>query len=190
TAVEATVGGEALKDISEARVTGNGVTATIIAVEEPQADKGPKKRNAPNPADGPAWVRVKVDIAADAAPGERDLRLIGADGASNRFRFFVGGLPEVVETEPNSDPASAQQVESLPVVVNGQALKGDRDCYRFAAKQGQTIVCEARARRILPYIGDAVPGWFQACLTLYDSRGNRLEYVDDVLFKPDPVLVF
>ncbi len=40
----------------------------------------------------------------------------------------------------------------------------------------------------MPYLADAVPGWFQAVLTLYDARGRELAYDDDFRFNPDPVL--
>ena len=36
----------------------------------------------------------------------------------------------------------------------------------------------------------AVPGWFDACLTLYDADGNWLAYADDFRFHPDPVLSY
>ena len=74
--------------------------------------------------------------------------------------------------------------------VNGQILPSDRDIFRFTAKAGETIVCEVLARRMLPYIADAVPGWLQACLTLYDADGKELESVDDFRFSPDPVLIY
>ena len=41
---------------------------------------------------------------------------------------------------------------------------------------------------MIPYLADAVPGWFQAALTLYDAQGNELAYDDDYRFHPDPVL--
>jgi len=42
----------------------------------------------------------------------------------------------------------------------------------------------------MPYIADAVPGWFQATLTLYDSHGKEVAYADDFRFNPDPVLQY
>ena len=40
----------------------------------------------------------------------------------------------------------------------------------------------------MPYLADAVPGWFQAVLTLYDAAGKEVAYDDDFRFHPDPVL--
>ena len=34
-----------------------------------------------------------------------------------------------------------------------------------------------------------MPGWFQAALTLYDSKGREVAYNDDFRFRPDPVLL-
>ena len=139
----------------------------------------------------PTCVRITVTIAPDAALGERDLRVITpAGGVSNRFRFFVGELPEINEKEPNSLKSQAQRLESLPILINGQVHPSDRDFFRFAAKAGQTLVCEVQARELLPYIADAVPGWLEVCLTLYDADGKELASVGRFRFNPDPLLIY
>ena len=48
----------------------------------------------------------------------------------------------------------------------------------------------AAARELIPYISDAVPGWFQATLALYDAKGKEVGYADDYRFHPDPVLYY
>jgi len=135
-------------------------------------------------------LRVSLTIAADATPGERDVRVIGPGGASNRARFIIGDIPEINEAEPNSDRDTAQRLAALPVVINGQVGELDRDFFRFPAKAGQTLVFDVQARRLVPYIADAVPGWLDACLTVTDSAGRQLASVDDFRFRPDPVLFF
>ena len=50
------------------------------------------------------------------------------------------------------------------------------------------MVCECQARSLQPYSYWAVPGWLDACLTLFDTTGRRLAFSDDFRFKPDPVL--
>ena len=45
-------------------------------------------------------------------------------------------------------------------------------------------------RQLIPYLADAVPGWFQATVTLYDAQGKELAYDDDWRFHPDPVLFY
>ncbi len=154
-------------------------------------------------------VLIEVSIAPNAAPGERELRLETGQGLTNPMVFQVGQLPEVCELEPN-DPGSVQQMPgnlyaqktgktpqvappkpaplTLPVLLNGQIMPGDVDRFSFFARKGQRLVMQASARRLIPYLADAVPGWFQATLALYDSRGNEIAFADDYYFHPDPVL--
>jgi len=94
---------------------------------------------------------------------------------------------------------------TLPAIVNGRIkpglaqpqgsnrsgqpyMPGEADRYRFQARQGQHLVIAASARELIPYLADAVPGWFQAVLTLYDSSGKEVAYDDDYRFHPDPVI--
>jgi hypothetical protein len=49
-------------------------------------------------------------------------------------------------------------------------------------------VIRIQARQLIPYLADAVPGWFQATMALYDPKGNEVAYDDDYRFDPDPVL--
>jgi hypothetical protein len=79
---------------------------------------------------------------------------------------------------------------TLPAVVNGQIMPGGVDRFRFSARARQRLVVAASARELIPYIADAVPGWFQATLALYDAKGKELAYDDDYLFNPDPVLFY
>ena len=77
---------------------------------------------------------------------------------------------------------------TLPAVVNGQILPGAVDRYRFTAKKGQHLVVAVAARELIPYLADAVPGWFQAAVALYDADGHEIAYADHFRFQPDPVL--
>lgn len=141
-----------------------------------------------------ATVLVEVRVDRDAQPGNRELRLNTRLGLTNPLCFQVGVLPEYQETELGD----ARIVEFLPpepaletpVLINGQILPGDVDQFRFLATQGQQLVIEACARQLIPYLADAVPGWFQATITLYDQSGDELAFVDDYRFSPDPVLYY
>jgi hypothetical protein len=139
-------------------------------------------------------VLVEIDIDADAAPGGRELRLVTPLGLTNPMVFEVGRLPELVELEPNDPGADSRLPDppplDLPVLLNGQILPGDVDRFSFRAQRGQKLVLETHARRLIPYLADAVPGWFQAFLGLYDAAGNELAFDDDFRFDPDPVLFF
>jgi len=170
--VEVTITGKNLLNITTVGFTGQGVTGKVVGTNQAVS------------------ARVAVTVAPEAPFGERDLRVVTAGGPSNRWRFSVGDLPEVVESEPNDSLDQAQRLAPLPVVVNAQAMMGDRDYFRFEAKAGQTIVLAAQARSLLPYVADAVPGWCDLCLTLYDAAGKVLASVDDFRFKPDPVIFF
>ncbi len=166
--------------------------------------KNPPNRNAtPAIAD---VVTLKVSLAEDAVPGRREIRLATPAGLSNPLKFFVGQLlefsdpparaanPDVerfrarfgrksVTATPKTEPRI-----TLPATVNGQIMPGEVDRFRFTARKGQQLVVAASARELIPYLADAVPGWFQATLVLYDAKGNELAYDDDYRFHPDPVL--
>ena len=131
-----------------------------------------------------------MTIGPTAELGQRDVRIITRNGISNRYRFFVDQLPEVSEVEPNNDPAHATPLPALPVLINGRIEQSDQDFFRLSAKAGQTIVCSVQARAILPYLADAVPGWFDAVLSLQDAAGHTLLTVNGFRLKTDPVLIF
>ena len=78
----------------------------------------------------------------------------------------------------------------LPCTVNGQIASGSVDRFRFSAHRGQRLVVTALARALVPYLADAVPGWFQPVLALCDAQGKEISYDDDYRFKPDPVLLY
>ena len=170
--VTLTVYGRDLQHITSASVTGRGVTAKVIGTNK--ADR----------------AQVEITLAPDAEVHEQDIRVLNAAGPSNRWRFLVGDIPETNETEPNDTLDQTQKLASLPIVINGQTFAGDRDYYRFEATAGQTIVLSVQARSLLPYIGDAVPGWCDAVLTLYDNLGKVIESVDDFRSNPDPLILF
>lgn len=136
-------------------------------------------------------LRIDVTVAKDAPPGERELRVYTPGGLSNPIYFQVGTLDEVNEAEPNDDHMDPDlQIVPVPSVINGQILPGDIDHFRFEALKGQSVVVDVGARKIIPYLADAVPGWFQAVVALYDEEGNEVAYQDDYKFNPDPALFF
>ena len=163
-------------------------------------------------------VLLKVSVARDAEPGERELRLQTGHGLTNPLVFKVGQLPEFTEesersaaeaesqrrggkgkrsqredkpipgASPVSDEPAREVAVTLPVTLNGQILPGDVDRYRFRARKGQQLVAQVSARSLIPYLSDAVPGWFQAAVTLFDAGEEEVAYDDDFRFHPDPVL--
>lgn len=135
-------------------------------------------------------VLVDMEILPFATLGNRELRLLTPQGLTNPLCFQIGTMPEVSEDEPNDPTIEGLPVHNIPVVFNGQIMPGDVDRFRFQGRKGQNLVIEVQARGIIPYMADAVPGWFQAVLTLYDSSGKEIAYADDYRFSPDPVIFF
>jgi hypothetical protein len=148
-------------------------------------------------------VLIEIKIDPDAEPGSRELRLVTKTGLTNPMVFQVGTLPEIRELEPNNRQAyqippnmarirnlPRERALTLPVLLNGQIMPGDVDRFRFRAIKGQQLVIEVQARSLIPYLADAVPGWFQATLALYDARGKEVAFADDYRFNPDPVLFY
>lgn len=133
-------------------------------------------------------VTLKIEVAANAKPGPREIRLLTPKGLSNPMSFYVGDYPEVPEVEPNDVEMGTRVEKSLPVTVNGQILPGDVDRFSFKATKGQRLLIATKARELVPYLADAVPGWFQATVALYDSAGKEVAFADDFRFDPDPVL--
>jgi hypothetical protein len=153
-------------------------------------------------------VRARVTLAADAEPGMRFLRLRTAGGLGNPLRFEVGQHAEVREAEPPPDYFNLEggargrraletyearvvnPIVGLPATINGRILPGEVDLFTFRALAGEQVVVKVLARELIPYLADAVPGWFQAVATLYDASGREVAFADDYGFDPDPVLFF
>lgn len=133
-------------------------------------------------------IVLEVTIAPDAVSGSREIRLQSPGGFSNPMVFQVGDIPEISETIENYSTNTT--IPSMPAMMNGQILPGEVKTFTFTAKKGQSLVFAVQARALIPYLADAVPGWFQAVLTLFDSKGNKLAFVDDYQFNPDPVLFY
>lgn len=251
-----TVGGQFLLTVSNAVVTGTGITAAVLDHNRPMnqkdfndlrdrmrvlqekfqaarrnnfsgagtnawtaADAKEREevrekilRNPPNRTANPAMidtVTIKVSIAPDTEPGEREIRLVTPNALSNPMRFCVGTLPEVSRAAarpanpdldkmlerlggppaPVGTPKHEAQVK-LPVTINGQIMPGGVDRYHFFATQGQQLIIAASARSLVPYLADAVPGWFEATVTVLDSKGREVASAERYRFKPDPVLHF
>jgi hypothetical protein len=104
-------------------------------------------------------------------PGRYPMRLRTGSGISNVMTFHVGALPEINETEPNSDFA-APQVIPLGTVVNGVVQNEDVDLFQFEAKAGEPISVEVDGLRLGRTFFDPV-------ITLYDAAGEELAKCDD-----------
>lgn len=133
-------------------------------------------------------VRIEIEIAPDAAPGPRELRLATALGLTNPVRFEIGAVPEVLEREIDDFAPMPLPAPGAGLVVNGQVDRRDVDRFRIPARAGTVLEVRCEARLLVPFLADAVPGWFQATLTLLDPAGEEAAFADDTSFDPDPVL--
>ena len=137
-------------------------------------------------------VIVVLKIDKDAKPGVREFRLTERNGQfSNPLKFFIGEVPEVREDYFPFPPAVRSIPEiPIPSAVNGQIMPGETDQFKFKAVKGEEITFKLYGRFFNPFIGDGVPGHFQAVLEVFDAQNKSLAYADDYYFDPDPVLTF
>ena len=158
-------------------------------------------RRLANPSLG-EFVTLKIVVAKDATPGPREIRLHSRAGLSNPRTFIIGTFPEFSKADWKNVPNRKNSMEAkidatpapidvkLPITLNGQIPPGGVDTYRFTATAGQRLVVAVSARELIPYLADAVPGWVQATVGLYDSKSNEVAFADDYSFRPDPVIFY
>lgn len=149
---------------------------------------------------------AEITIAPDAETGQRELRVVTQNGVSNPLVFYVGQPQEYSRIPMLTSEVQVLGKEALalrrrrenegerrvtvPCTVNGQIASAEVHRYRFSARKGQKLVISTAARELIPFIADAVPGWFQPVLTIYDSKGKEVAYNDDFRFDPDPLILF
>ncbi|WP_165246444.1 PPC domain-containing protein [Paludisphaera soli] len=127
--------------------------------------------------------KLTIEVAADAAPGLRWVRVHDEEGASSPRPFLIGTLPEVAEAEPNDDPRQPQPIEGSRVTVNGKlAKRGDVDGFSVTLEKGQVLAADLEANRRLGSPMDAV-------LQVVSADGFVLAQNDDAVGR-DPRIVF
>jgi hypothetical protein len=182
------IGGLNVTQATAVFVSGDGVKAEIIK-ESGVAKKVVKKKyddqSSPQLADR---LKVRVTINKNAQPGLRDFRLQAEKGVSNKLPFEIGQYPNIMELGTSS-LAKPNLVSNLPATLCGQIMPGERDYFSFKIEKGCTFVAAAKARAFVPYIADAVPGWFQAVISLRNSKGQELAFSDDYRNGVDPVII-
>jgi hypothetical protein len=116
-------------------------------------------------------IKAEIVATADAPLGDREVRLIGPNGVSEPLTITVGGLPQIIEDEPNNTLEQAQKV-ALPAAVAG-VIQGatEVDGFRFSAKKGEQIVLEVMAQRT----GSPL----DSSLAVFDSNGKELARNED-----------
>ena len=136
---------------------------------------------------------VTVAVAPDAKPGPRELRMFAQNGMSAPRPLFVTAEPHSEEARyapPHRPRPPAPAVTNLPCVLDGQIMPGQTDTWTLHLQKGRTVTLRTVARELQPYIGDAVPGFFNPALRIVDTNGAEVAFADDNFYHPDPVLVF
>lgn len=165
------------------------IKGEIIPYVEKEGVKKRRKRlndqSSPQLADK---VTIRIDIASNVPCGLYELRLQAPQGVSNMLPFEVSSYPNVMESG-KSTLKKPDQIELLPAVICGQATPGGVDYFRFSGRKGEKLVAEVKGRTLVPYIADAVPGWFQPVIKIIDTNGKEMAFSDDYLHNVDPVII-
>jgi hypothetical protein len=119
----------------------------------------------------------QVAIAKNADLGTRHWRCWTSQGATKPLSFVIGDLPEVMEVEVDGRPIP--HPVTLPVTANGRIFpREDVDIWSFEAKAGETIICDAAAKRFgSPLL---------AVLSIQDPNGN-LVHTQKTARNGDPI---
>jgi hypothetical protein len=130
-------------------------------------------------------LKGRVKLQAPKEPGIHQVQ-IDLDGfRTNPVTFLVSPLPQVLEQEPNDDPAKATRV-TIPCGINGRiGKKRDLDHFVFAAKKGKAVRFEAKARRF----GTPLCSSLHAVIDVLNSKGTVIAGNSDTHGK-EAALVF
>jgi hypothetical protein len=126
--------------------------------------------------------KFKVTVAADVPEGTFDARVVCKHGISSPRLFAVShGLTEVLEKEPNDEPAIAQAV-AVNSAVSGTSDNNKDDVFKFPAKKGQRIVIDCQAGKLDSMLDgtmnlSAADGRLIATSSGYNGRDPLIDFV-------------
>lgn len=164
--IDLSLAGQNLARITSTAVAdARGLTVDLIKPEKP----------------GETEIKLKLSATADAAPGDRELRLVGPDGVTRPLRVLVSQYDVIADKEPNNTPADAQEIPLPATVVGRIEGAGDVDQFRFSAKTGQRLVFDIQATRI----GSPL----EVVATLHSTNGREQRFHIEHR-GGDPVLLF
>jgi hypothetical protein len=159
TSVDVTLSGENLTN----------VTALLFGADPDSNQRGVAATDLKS-TDGKS-ITAKITVAADASPGEREVRAVSPTGISEPLVFSLSDLPEVNETGTNQSPETAQTFD-LPAALNGRIkAPAEVDYYRFHAKKGDQLIFEVYGSRI----GSPL----DSSLALLNAEGKELARNED-----------
>ena len=161
--------------VHKALFEGAGLTAEVL----PPAKAGPGPQRV---------VKLKVTVAADAAVGVREFRLLSNLGLSSVGQLLVVDNVVIPESGENGTRDKANPV-TVPSTVCGKIeLAEDVDFFKVRAEAGQTLTFEIQCARIQDKIHD-LQKHADPMLTLMDAEGRELAANDDYYFA-DPLLSY
>ena len=189
TTVEIEAGGLNINKATKVMFSHEGIKGELHPFIEPESERKKRKKltdqSSPQLADK---IKIHITIAPNVPCGLYDLRLQGPGGVSNMLPFEVASYPNFIEMA-KSTLRKPNVVESLPAVLCGYVTPGGVDYFRFSGHEGDQIVASVKGRQLVPYIADAVPGWFQPVIKIVDSRGREVAYSDDYYHNVDPLII-
>lgn len=138
--------------------------------------------------------KVIVTIAADATakPGMYEAVVWNERGMAAPYPFLVTNRIHVKEplyTPPHRKRPAPSSADATVggVVLDGQVMPGEIDVFHVKLSGGRRYRVNVTARGLLPYIGDAVPGFFNPVVAVKDGSGRVVATADDGgRFRPDP----
>ena len=148
-------------------VSAEGLAAEVQGITTIESE-GPKDYAAESKPDRPRQrVAIRLEVEAEARPGEHSIRLVTPRGVSNGLRFLVTPYPSINQEDP-------PELLPLPVAVNGRIRRdGEEDFYGFEASDGQRVDFEVVYDPGPPRIpGQPAPKTIDPELTLYASSGS------------------
>ena len=147
-------------------------------------------------------IILDMEIDPKAKPGCRMIQLYDGKDISAPHPFYVTSEPHVREPEfaipPLKDRHAGLSVvlhyptnivaKSIPVTIDGQIWPSENDVFKVQLPKGKRVTFVLNGRELLPYLGDAVPGWFNPVMRLSDPHGKEVAYADDFSYLPDPIM--
>ena len=194
TRLEVALRGQSLQGAYAVRFDREGVSATVVGVEE-LADKGGGDPSEESPKSQKLTLGLQIDRSAGT--GRYPLRVVSPQGVSGPLSFLVHDLPSVAENNPSPDQASGAQEIDVPCAINGVLSRpGERDLYAVQADEGQHLRFELISNPSGTSMGGRAGyrAGFDSVLTLYQPQGSwfeerrlhRLAYDDKSKANPRP----
>ena len=123
----------------------------------------------------------RVSVSSEVPEGTFDCRVIGKYGISNPRLFGVHrGMKDVLEVEPNNEPATAQSIQ-INEAIFGTSDTNELDIFKIQLDQGVRLTIDCSAGRL--------DSMLDATLMVVDSQGKQIASSSDY-FGRDPMIDF